>query len=179
MEFKCKDRLRLGFFLRVLVTCILLLSIDYLDKDKKYLLLLLVFKIIILDSIDSVPTLLYKGNKDSCWNPCTQLFYYQKWDKIVDLFSYLLLYIALDYDIYLLILIIWRIIGISLFAHSKNRGWLVPFFDFIKEYLLYLYFFGNNFKYIPIFFIAKIFFEYYFHVYRFKHNRCLNEEIRS
>ena len=178
-DFKCEDRLRLGFLLRIIVTIILLASIKLFPGERKYMLLLIVIKLIILDSIDSLPTLFYNADIKSCWNPCTMLNYYQVGDKIVDILSYFLIYIILDYDPFLLILILWRFVGVFLFARSKNRGWLVPFFDFVKEYLVYIYFFGYNFKYIGIFFLVKIGFEYYFHVLRLSNNRCLNSAKRS
>ena len=120
-DFKCEDRLKLGFLLRIIVTIILLSSIKLFPGERKYMLLLIVVKLIILDSIDSLPTLFYNANIKSCWNPCTMLNYYQIGDKLTDLLSYFLIYIILDYDPYLLTLILWRFLGVFLFAKTKNR----------------------------------------------------------
>jgi hypothetical protein len=178
-DFKCEDRLKLGFLLRIIVTIILLSSIKLFPGERKHMLLLIVIKLIILDSIDSLPALFYNANIKSCWNPCTMLNYYQIRDKLTDILSYFLIYIILDYDPYLLTLILWRFLGVFLFTKTKNRSWLVPFFDFVKEYLVYLYFFGYDFKYIAIFFLGKIGFEYYFHVFRLSNNLCLKRSSRS
>ena len=180
MEFECEARVRLGLILRSLVTLIIFSYLKFFNKHDKNLLLLIVVKILLLDAVDSLPSLFYKGSKDTCWNPCTRYPYYQKWDKLIDLASYILILVALNYDVYLFILIVWRIIGVILFSKSENRNWLIPFFDFIKEYLIYIFLFGkNNFKYIWVFFLGKIGFEYYFHRYRLLTNRCLNNETRS
>ena len=179
IDFLCRDRLRMGFALRAIITLIILTATKYFKHHEKNLLLLLVVKLILLDAIDSIPTLYYQANDKTCWNPCTLTNFYQNWDKIIDLFSYLYIFILLDYDMYLLILIIWRFFGVFLLYRTNNRKWLVPFFDFVKEYLLYLYFFGTNYKYIGLFFVGKIIFEYYMHVYRLSSNRCLNKDKRS
>lgn len=180
MEFECEAKIRLGLFLRCLVTLIVLGYLKFFNKHDKNLLALIVVKILLLDTIDSLPSLFYKGTKDTCWNPCTRYPYYQKWDKIIDLVTYILFFIEFNYDIYLFILIVWRAIGVVLFIRSENRNWLIPFFDFIKEYLIFIFLFGkNNFKYIWIIFLGKIGFEYYLHRYRLLTNRCLNNETRS
>lgn len=178
-DFLCRDQLRLGFILRVTVTIIILFSLKFFSHKKEDLLLLIVVKLILLDTIETLPTLIYTNRDNTCWNPCVFLSRYQIPDKIIDLFSYFLVYILLDYDKYLSILILWRFFGVYLFAHSKKRRWLIPFFDFVKEYLVYLYFFGKNFKFIWIFFILKIGLEYYHHYYRLLHSRCLNKPTFS
>ena len=178
-DFLCKDKLKIGFILRIIVTIIIIYSLNFFSHKKEDLLLLFVVKLILLDSIDSLPTLYFKQHNESCWNPCTRFNYYQIPDKLVDLFSYILVYMLLDYDKYLLILITWRFFGVYLFANTHNRKWLIPFFDFVKEYLVYLYFFGYNFKYIWIFFIFKMGFEYYLHNHRLLQSRCLNKTMRS
>lgn len=178
-DFLCKDKLRLGFILRVVVTVIILYSLKFFSHKKEDLLLLIVVKLILLDTIESLPTLFYRQQNETCWNPCTHLNYYQIPDKILDLFSYLLVYVLLDYDEYLFILIAFRFFGVYLFANTQKREWLIPFFDFVKEYLVYLYFFGYNFQYIWVFFLCKIGLESYHHYYFLLHNRCLKRPIRS
>ena len=65
------------------------------------------------------------------------MFHYQKYDKIVDIFSYILLLFIYYDDKLLLYFIIYRLIGVILFSLTKKSIYLIIFFDFIKEYLLY------------------------------------------
>jgi len=60
----------------------------------------------------------------------------------------------------LLFFILWRLIGIIIYSKTKNFTHLAIFVDFVKEYLLYLYFFNNNNKYLWLFVTCKIIFEY-------------------
>ena len=102
---------------------------------------------------------------------CTKRFYYQVSDKIYDSISYLMVYVFLRQffrldaksDMILLLFILYRIIGVVLFYKTKNSTWLILFFDFIKEFFLYLAIFGNNYSYIGLFIGCKIMFEYYYH----------------
>ena len=169
----CIYRLRIGMFIRFIVTIFLIIHIKKYYYESEYILLILVGKLLITDAIDSIFTLFYKGNLKDCWNPCTGLHYYQSMDKVLDLLTYILIYFFLDCNPIIGVLIVWRFIGVFLFSQTKNRKWLVPFFDFIKEYLVYLHFFGKNNTYLPFFILAKIGFEYYLHVYRLSNSRCL------
>lgn len=179
-DFQCKDRIRLGFILRLIATIIVLFYLKYYESENsKNMIILIVVKLVLLDLIHGIPTLFYREKNSSCWNPCTYFNTYQIPDKIIDLLTYFMVYILFDYDPYLLILIVWRFFGVYMFANSQKREWLIPFFDFVKEYLIYLFFFGYNFKYIWVFFCFKIAIEYYQHHYRLLHNRCLNNSIRS
>jgi hypothetical protein len=152
-------------FLRLLITIILFtLFYNYFPKNNKYFLLLLVLLLTILDIFDSA--FLTKSNNNKC--TCCLSYNYQIIDKINDLISYFIVLLLLfsvssfNYNI-LKYFIIYRFIGVILFALTKQSIWLIIFFDFIKEYILYFTFFGNNFQYIYFFIIAKIIFEYYFH----------------
>ena len=159
-DFLCKDKLRLGLILRLVVTVIILYSLKFFSHKKEDLLLLIVVKLILLDTIESLPTLFYRQQNETCWNPCTHLNYYQIPDKILDLFSYLLVFVILDYEyLFILIAFLWG----CLFKHPR-REWLIPFFDFVKEYLVYLYFW-LQFHYIWVFFLCKIGVESYHHYY--------------
>jgi hypothetical protein len=113
-----------------------------------------------LDTTDNLFTrsLKYKGS----FNGCTKTFDYQSKDKIVDVLSYFLSF-GLFGDTNVLLLSIFRAIGIALFYFTKTSYWLIFFFDFVKEYMFYVYLFKDNFKYLPLAIIAKIVFEYYFH----------------
>ena len=64
---------------------------------------------------------------------------YQMNDKVCDIISYILVYLMFGLDNHVLFFIIYRTIGVYLFLKTKDRKWLIIFFDFIKEYLLYLY----------------------------------------
>jgi hypothetical protein len=86
-------------------------------------------------------------------------------DKVCDLTSYILAYLMFDLDKYVLFFIIYRAIGVCLFLKTKDNRWLIIFFDFIKEYLLYLYITNSkkNNKLLITLIVSKIIFEYVFH----------------
>jgi hypothetical protein len=135
---------------------------------KNYIYLILPIILTLLDRTDDIFIKLFINKSNNVKHiGCTKLFNYQKSDKICDSFSYLLAYIFLivcfKQDNILLFLIIYRIVGIILFSVTKNSLWLILFFDFIKEYFIYLFIFNNNFIYIPLFILGKIIFEYYWH----------------
>ena len=135
---------------------------------KKYVYLILPIVLTVLDTLDGrfIKLFINKSNNIKHLR-CTGLFNYQNSDKICDSFSYLLAYIFLTIcfkvDNILLFLILYRIIGVILFSLTKNSVWLILFFDFIKEYFIYLFIFSNNYMYIPLFILCKIIFEYYWH----------------
>ena len=89
-------------------------------------------------------------------------FEYQLWDKTIDIFSYLMLPVFFSpKDVpFLTIFIVYRLIGVILFSLTRNSKYLIVFFDFVKEYLLYGYIFGPTVRYLPIFVILKIAFEF-------------------
>jgi len=169
----CIYRLRIGMFVRFFVTIFLIIHVKKYYYESEYILLILVGKLIITDALDSIFTLFYKGNLKDCWNQCTGLHYYQSMDKVLDLLTYILIYFFLDCNPIIRFFILWRVFGVILFNITKNWIWLVIFFDFIKEYLVYLHFFRKNNKYLPFFIIGKIGFEYYLHIYRLSKSRCL------
>jgi len=154
---------------RLLITIILfILFYYYFPKNNKYFLLLLVLLLAIFDLFDNIFLL---SNYDYTCS-CCATYNYQIIDKINDLISYLIVLLLLyanslhfssfNYNI-LKYFIIYRFIGVILFGLTKVSIWLIIFFDFIKEYILYYHFFGNNFQYIYFFILAKLFFEYFFH----------------
>ena len=102
-------------------------------------------------------------NNNGKMNNCTKTFYYQYLDKICDSVSYLLLFFFFKLDNLLLYFVLYRIVGVLLFYLTKNSIWLILFFDFVKEFLLYIFIFGENYIYLPFFVNCKIAFEYYFH----------------
>lgn len=62
-----------------------------------------------------------------------------------------------------LLFLLWRIIGIIFFTLTKKSVYLIIMFDFMKEYLLYLYLFNKNNNYLGFCIFGKILFEYYYH----------------
>lgn len=156
----CESLLDNGIYLRYVIT---ILSLYILSRNtnnkliKKNLYLIIAVILIILDCIDSINI---KYNSKNC---TTKTFEYQLRDKICDSFSYLLLLLLLKFDGMLLFLILYRITGVLLLYLTGDSNYIILFFDFIKEYLVYLFIFGNNYSYMPILMICKICFEYYFH----------------
>jgi hypothetical protein len=155
---ECKERILNGNILRYIVTIIALyiLSVNNSTFLVKNMYLILPILLTILDIVDNVFTVNY-------YLPCGKTYYYQIRDKICDSVTYLLLFLFFKLDNVLFMFVLYRIIGVMLFYITKNSRWLIIFFDFAKEYLLYLFIFGKNYLYIPIFIIGKIGFEYYFH----------------
>ena len=50
-------------------------------------------------------------------------------------------------------------IGIGLYIYTQNTRWLILFFDFMKEYLIYIFLAKNDLSYIWFFILLKIYFE--------------------
>jgi len=163
----CNYLVNNGIKIRMIVTIILFYVLSKNQNNKvinKYIYLILPLFLTILDGFDS-------KYLDYTYRYCTKLFYYQCKDKIFDLISYLLLFIffkKLDYI--LLLIILYRAIGVFLFYITKDSKWLILFFDFVKEYLVYMYIFGNNYKYIGLFILCKVLYEYHHHNIRNPNN---------
>lgn len=175
-EYKCKNIITNGIFVRYIITIIALyylsmnLNIQFINKNIYLILPFLltfldsvdnIFTITILDSVDNIFT--FFNNYKKTLRNCASLYYYQYQDKICDSISYLLLFVFFKLNNGLLFFILYRIIGVILFCITKDNKWLIIFFDFVKEYLLYYFIFGNNNSYIFIFILLKINFEYYLH----------------
>ena len=167
----CKDLTDKGELTRYMTTILVFYILFMYCKNgfiKKYIYLILPVVLMLLDSVDGrfIKLFINKSNNVKHLR-CTGLFKYQDSDKICDSFSYLLAYIFLTIcfkvDNILLFLILYRIIGVILFSLTKNSVWLILFFDFIKEYFIYVFIFSNNYMYIPLFVLCKIIFEYYWH----------------
>lgn len=157
----CEKMIKKGMTIRYIATVVTFYLLSLNTKILKYKYLILPIVLTFLDEVDNIFTIFYKYNGK--YNSCTKLFYYQYTDKIYDSISYLLLYAFFKLDFILLMFIFYRIIGVILFYYTKNSRWLILFFDFAKEYLIYLFVFGNNFIYLPFFVSCKICFEYYYH----------------
>jgi len=160
-----------GFILRIVLT---LISFEILKqyKNDKYFLIILPVLLTVLDLADNAfvkyaewkksPSLIF--NRTNC---TTKSRYYQNVDKIIDMASYILAYLYF-YDVIkdtlLEYFIAFRFIGVTMFLMTSNKYYLVIFFDFVKEYMLYKYFFNNNSYVLIICMILKILFEYVMHI---------------
>lgn len=157
----CADYIQQGVLLRSFFTVLLIPSL-FLYAGK-YLYLLLPIALLLLDTFDNIYFVL-KEKKE-----CSRLFDYQMKDKIIDSLSYvwtILFLFFLKGDSLLLFFVMYRIVGVVLFYYSRNSCWLILFFDFVKEYLLYVFVFGKNYSYLPAFILCKIGGEYLWHTYK-------------
>jgi|LakMenE18May11ns_1017448.scaffolds.fasta_scaffold9109326_1 hypothetical protein len=163
---ECKKYINYGMLLR-LITTIVTFSVLYNFIDNKYikiyLFLILPILLTLLDLEDGVyiKNKIYKGH----YNGCTKTYYYQIFDKIVDVISYSLLFVFFKLDMVLLFFVLYRIIGVIIFTLTRQKISIVVFFDFVKEYLLYLFIFGKNYTYLPFCIFIKLLFEYYYHIF--------------
>lgn len=160
---KCTYPVNISMLLRIILT---VGSISYLALHRdwvaglgaaNYLYLILPVLLTLLDLTDNA----FKF--DGALTDCARGFDYQIKDKLVDLGSYLFSYGVLDLDPVILYLTVWRAVGVGLFYLTRVSAWLVLFFDFVKEYMLYRYVFGQDFSHIPLVLAVKVFFEYYLH----------------
>lgn len=164
---KCITYINYGMILRITCTivsyCIVRYYYQLKTSDPKGNILYIILPILLtlLDEVDNLWTVFF--SYEGRINKCTHLFDYQYKDKIVDSASYLYLYSYFNLGYLFLLFTLYRIIGVFLFILSKNGIWLILFFDFSKEFLLYQYFFGTNYIYLVPCVIVKIIFEYYFH----------------
>ncbi len=153
MEESCKSIISYNFLIRTGLT-ILSFSFLYSHINKEYLLFSLP---VLLTALDFTDNLLSHPTKK-----CAHTFFYQGKDKLIDLLSYIAAWKIFIPDPIIFWFIAWRAIGVILFSFTRQSIWLVVFFDFVKEYMLYSYFF-KSFNYLPLMILLKIAFEYYMH----------------
>jgi hypothetical protein len=154
----CNKLITHGMIIRLVTTIIVCYIINVkIIYNHNQLYLILPILLCLLDEVDNIYTKYYKNNS------CTKLFYYQYTDKLCDTISYLLFFLFFKLDNNILFFILYRLIGVILFRYTKDSKWLIIFFDFAKEYLIYKYIYNTNYIYIPICVILKICFEYYYH----------------
>ena len=161
---ECKKLIKYGFILRYILT-IITYYVLYYYTDSSNIYLILPICLTLLESADVIFTK-YDQNKNFnifYHSKCVDEYYYLINDKICDLMSYLLLLFFFDLDYMYICFILYRMIGVTLLYFTKDIRWLMLFFDFVKEYLLYLHIFANNMFYMPIFIICKIIYEYLMH----------------
>lgn len=163
-----------GLVIRVVLTLLFYLFLRKMENIpliNKYLYLILFVVLILLDIMECF----YVIDIKSILNPINLINNikhnivdnksYQVYDKIIDVLSYCLL-LTFDIDNTLKFLILYRLIGVLIYLFTSNGKSLVVFFDFVKEYLLYIFIFGNNYNYIILFLLPKILLEYYFYYSR-------------
>ena len=175
-----EDKIYHGLVLRIILTLIFYLflkKMEHVPIINKYLYLILFIFLLFLDCLDNlcyynIDFLIDVKNILTKKKLGTNISY-QKYDKVIDIFSYLLLFIF-EIDNYLKFLILYRLIGVILYIQTHNGKALIIFFDFVKEYLLYISIFGNNYKYLLIFILKKIILEYYFFYSKIVNNKFLN-----
>jgi hypothetical protein len=163
-EIICEKIVINSMILRFTITVISFIILYKISDDnyiRKHLYLILP---ILLHLFDILDTRIYSTR-------CCDHWIYQKLDKITDILSYILLIFMIKDDKLLHLFILYRLLGVIFFTQTKNSYYLVIFFDFIKEYLIYKYFFGNNYSYIYIFIILKIIFEYLLHIVHNNYNK--------
>ena len=161
-EIECNNYVNNSMIFRSVITIITFILLYKSCNNNKFInkniYIILPILLYLLDILDGEYLRLF--NKKNC----CKYFQYQLMDKIIDIISYCLLFFIIKKDIILYICIIYRLIGVILFIITKNSYFLVIFFDFVKEYLLYRYIFDNNYKYIYVFIMLKIMFEYLLHI---------------
>jgi hypothetical protein len=163
MNYGYMTQVKYGMLQRIvltIITKILLYKYHYIFG--RYLFLIVPLLLTLLDMADNRNIFIDIFTKD-----ITNTFLYQKYDKIVDLASYILVLftIPLTNTQYCLLLgfILYRAIGVLLYIYTKSNIYLVLFFDIIKELFVYIFLFGNNLMYLPLFIIGKIIIEYILH----------------
>jgi hypothetical protein len=166
-KINCSEVLNENMIVRVFLFFLFLLVLFKHSNNKvihKYLLVILIVSLFISDKSDTIfPNFIAPlfTNEKPKYNSCLHTDIYTIKDKIADLVSYILVFLIFFRNDYLLLaFILYRIVGIILYLITNNTAWFIPFFDFIKEYLLYNYLFKTN-KYIFIFIILKIIYEYF------------------
>ena len=167
-KINCSEILNENMIVRVFLFFLFLLILFKYSNNKvihKYLLLILIVGLFLSDTLDTIFPIFYIApsisNEKFKYETCVFTSFYVIKDKIADLVSYVLIFlIFFKTDYLLLAFILYRAVGIILYLLTSNTNWFILFFDFIKEYLLYNYLFKTN-KYIFVFIILKIIFEYF------------------
>ena len=186
----CIELTNYGMVIRVFSTIIILFILYSLMKDgnkfcNKYFLVILAILLFLLDNFDLLPDLYYYFYKpDSIEAKCVyeltaeaklinydngkknyDTLYYNIVDKCVDTLSYILAYFVFNLNNTFLYFLLYRMVGIGLYIYTQNTRWLILFFDFMKEYLIFFFLVQNDLSYIWFFILLKIYFEIYLHYY--------------
>ena len=150
--------LGLGFIIRILLSLIVVfLSINV----KLKVILLLLF-----DAIDCASSKIVGWflSSDDYISYCKE-YSYQATDKIVDLWSYYLIFILLKLESAFFIPLFIRTIGVLLMTIKKESKYLVYFPDIFRELVVFHMFIPLNLISVISIIILKTSFEYYWHSY--------------
>jgi hypothetical protein len=186
----CIELTNYGIIFRIVITIILFFILYSLMKGgnkfcNKYFLVILAILLLLLDYFDLIPGLYYyyykpNSSETKCiyeLSPEAKLnnhnngkknydtLYYNIVDKCVDTISYIIAYFVFNLNNIFLYFLLYRMVGIGLYIYTQNSRWLILFFDFMKEYLIYFFLVKNNLSYIWLFILLKIYFEIYLHSY--------------
>ena len=186
----CRELTNYGIIFRIIVTVITFIILFSLTKGgnkfcNKYFLVILAVLLLLLDYFDLFPDLYYyyykpnsseakcvyelsveaKSNNYNHGKKNYDTLYYNIIDKCVDTLTYIIAYFVFNLNSIFLYFLLYRIVGIILYAFTFNSRWLILFFDFMKEYLIYFFLAKNDLSYIWLFIILKINFELYLHYY--------------
>ena len=169
----CAKYVSYGMALRTVCTFISFYLVKHYASNWNIYLVLPIL-LTILDFVDNVFIKSAQNSKNVSimeGTNCTRKYkvsrIYHTSDKIIDTLSYILCYIYFYKELndpILEFFILHRLVGVICFISTFNKYYLVGFFDFVKEYMLYKYFFKNNYVYLPFFVIIKIIFEYVLHL---------------
>jgi len=173
----CPTYILYGMVLRVVCTFVTFYLIKT-NASHENIYLALPIALLLLDFIDNAFFLIPQFSKGdwiiedtNCPKQSNTTQIYKFSDKIIDILSYVFCYVYFYDDIkdsILELFIIYRLIGVICFTSVYNNYFLVIFFDFVKEFMLYKYFFKTNYMLLPFFIILKIIFEYKMHIHIWK-----------
>ncbi len=156
-ELKCKQPIRIGQQIRILATLLIFPLLKYLRLNDKLLLLVITFFIFFLDSLDSEYLKSKKQKK------CVETLFYQQYDKIIDLLTYIYVLYVFKLDNLYSVFCLFRALGTIFFLITNESYYLMITPDFMKEYLVYRYLFPTENKYLVYLFIYKYTFEVVWH----------------
>jgi hypothetical protein len=121
MDDSCRKLINQGIKIRRTLTIIVIIILIKYYFNTNIILPILLYLLDISDNI-----LYYKNNM------CVDTFYYKINDKINDLLSYLLIYLFFPLNKIFLIFLIYRAIGVLLFAITRKSIWFTKMTDLYK-----------------------------------------------
>ena len=170
----CSRIVDLGQTVRILATviCLVLFSMGRIKNITLYLVVPVVLSF--LDIADSlIPFMHYYRTSGMNCHHTPKYFVADKW---VDMASYISFFFFFKFDPWLLFFILYRLVGVLLVAWNGNVMNIVVFFDFVKEYLLFFYFFQGKYKLaLGALMVCKCAYEYYVHT-RKDRESCIPKE---
>jgi hypothetical protein len=158
-ELQCTETVKFGQKLRIVTTLLLFSIVKYLKFDSKKLFIIIPILLFLFDEIDSEYLKLKNTKK------CVSTLFYQKYDKIIDLLSYIFVLYLFGLDNIFSVFCIFRAFGTILFLLSGKSYFLMMTPDLMKEYLIYRYYFPTENKYLIYLIIYKFIFEVFWHAF--------------